>query len=395
MELLMDGSTDDRPPRRVSRRALLGWGIASGIVVTGGFAYAHFWGSSGRSTDLYTYNGHTQGVNALAWSPDGTRIASSSWDKTIQIWGSVHGNRLLTYSGHASSPQSVSWSPESTRLVSAGVEGSIQVWQAADGKRDWIYREYAWGDNGYSPNAAWSPDSTRIATVGFPALLPGGRITGTTMLWDATSGRRLLTYNDPLFSWRVAWSPESTRLATGGNGNQAVTVWPAKLSEQADQSASASGQSPNKIWGYQGDIATVYGLAWSPDGTRLASCGSKPIVLFASNGGVRIWNAANGQRVLTYTGHSQSVDLRALAWSPDGKYIASGGTDQIVQVWDAITGDHLLTYTGHLDQHGFFPDNRIDPYSITALAWSPDSTRIASGAYSGPIRVWKFSLSSS
>jgi len=286
-------------------------------------------------------------------------------------------------------PMSISWSPDSTRLVSAGEEGSIQVWQAADGKRHWIYREYEWGDNGYSLNAAWSPDGTRIATVGFPARLPGG-MTATTMLWDATSGRRLLIYNDPLFSKRVAWSPDSTRLATGGY-NQVVTVWPAHLSEKADQSASASGQYPNKIWGYQGDSAYVYGLAWSPDGTRLASCGIKPIVLFASNGGVRIWNAANGQRVLTYTGHSQSVDLWALAWSPDGKYIASGGTDQIVQVWDAITGDHLLTYTGHLEQRRNPFDSTVSPYAITALAWSPDSTRIASGAYSGPIRVWKFS----
>ncbi len=386
----MDRSTDDRPPRRVSRRALLGWGIAAGIAATGtgGLVYTQFvLGSSGRSIDLYTYNGHTQGVSALAWSPDGTRIASSS--KTVQVWESAHGNRLLTYSGHVSFPMSVSWSPDSTRLVSAGEEGSIQVWQATDGKPHWIYREYEWGDNGYLLNAAWSPDGTRIATVGFPARLPGG-MTATTMLWDATSGRRLLIYNDPLFSKRVAWSPDSTRLATGGY-NQAVTVWPANLPVKADQSASVSGQYPNKIWGYQGDRAYVSGLAWSADGTRLASCGIKPIVLFASNGGVRIWNAANGQRVLTYSGHSQSVDLWALAWSPDGKYIASGGTDQIVQVWNAITGDHLLTYTGHLDQRRNPFDSTVSPYAITALAWSPDSTRIASGASSGPIRVWKFS----
>src|SRR5260370_39460712 len=134
----MDKSTEDRQPRRVSRRALLGWGIAAGIAATGtgGFVYTQFVlgspGSSGRSIDLYTYNGHTQGVSALAWSPDGTRIASSS--QTVQVWESAHGNRLLTYSGHVSFPMSVSWSPDSIRLVSAGEEGSIQVWQASDGK---------------------------------------------------------------------------------------------------------------------------------------------------------------------------------------------------------------------------------------------------------------------
>jgi WD40 repeat protein len=96
----------------------------------------------------------------------------------------------------------------------------------------------------------------------------------------------------------------------------------------------------------------------------------------ASNGGVRIWDAATGQRVLTYTGHDQSADLQALGWSPNGKYIASGGSDQLIQVWDARTGDQLLAYQGHHDE-------------VTTLAWSPDSTRIASGDFSGPIQVWQ------
>lgn len=382
----MERSTEERAPHRISRRALLGCGLAAGIAATGGLSYAllRLLGPCSSSTDLYTYTGHTDGVGSLAWSPDGTRIASCG-DKTVQVWESTSGHRLLTYTGHASRPLSVSWSPESTRLVSAGLEGSIQVWQAADGHRDWSYREYVWGDNGYLLNAAWSPDGTRIATVGFPALLPGGR-TGTTMLWDATSGQRLLIYNDPHFAQRVSWSPDSTRLATGGY-NQAVTVWPANPSSTANQSDRAPGAYPDKIWGYQGEAAYVDGLAWSPDGTRLASCGDKPIVLFASNGGVRIWNAATGQHVLTYTGHSSSVDLWALAWSPDGKYLASGGTDQLVQVWDASTGDQLLTYRGHIDQQPIY--DSAYPYAIRALAWSPDSTRIASSAASGPVRVWK------
>jgi len=93
MELLMDRSTDDRPPRRVSRRALLGWGIAAGIAATGagGLVYTQFFlggssGSSGRSIDLYTYNGHTQGVSTLAWSPDSTRIASGAYSGPIRVW---------------------------------------------------------------------------------------------------------------------------------------------------------------------------------------------------------------------------------------------------------------------------------------------------------------------
>src|SRR6476661_1056781 len=94
---LMDRSTSDRLPQRLSRRALFGWGVAAGagLVAAGGVGYAvaHLRPSpaSRTSTDLYTYHGHTRGVNALAWSPDGTRLASSSWDKTVQVWESATG----------------------------------------------------------------------------------------------------------------------------------------------------------------------------------------------------------------------------------------------------------------------------------------------------------------
>jgi WD40 repeat protein len=399
----MDRSTGDRSSPRLSRRALLGWGLAAGggLAAAGGIGYAlaHLRASRASpstSTDLYTYHGHTQAVNALAWSPDGTRLASSSWDKTVQVWDSATGQRLLTYTGHAQGPTSVTWSPESTRLVSTGFEGSLQVWQAADGTPLWRYQDHAYDPYTstftYLPSVAWSAEGSRIATVGFPAYLPSA-LTLTTMLWGATSGQRLLIYDDPN-AQRVAWAPDSTRLATGGY-YQAVTVWPAPpasaltASTSAGPTAGAPGPSPPKIWGYQGDMAYVMGLAWSPDGTRIASCGTKPIVLFASNGGVRIWDAATGRRVLTYSGHSETVDLWALAWSPDGRYLASGGTDQVVRVWEATTGQDLVTYYGHVDQPPIY--DSAYPYAITAIAWSPDSTRLATSALSGPVRVWRLS----
>jgi WD40 repeat protein len=183
----------------------------------------------------------------------------------------------------------------------------------------------------------------------------------------------------------VAWSPDSARLATGGS-NQTVTVWPAN---PGDQSGGVSGPPPDSIWRNQGEIATATQVVWSPDGAWIASCGTKPIILFGSNGGVRLWNATTGQRTLTYTGHDPSVDLLALAWSPDGKYIASGGTDQFVSVWDARTGAQVAVYRGHADQRPI-PDS-VYPYAITALAWAPESARISSGAFNGPVHVWSIS----
>jgi WD40 repeat protein len=378
------------------------------VAVAGGGYYSLAQLRASRTaTDLYTYSGHTRGVGGLAWSPDGTRLASWSWDKTVQVWQSTTGQRRITYTGHAQGPTSVAWSPDGTQLVSAGVEGSLQVWQATDGTPVWSFQDHTYdrftSSFAYSSNVAWSADGSRIATVGFPAYLPS-ELWLTTMLWDATSGRRLLIYDDKN-SQRVAWSPDSARLATGGY-DQTVTVWPAPPvnvsavataaagvtpSATADQGAgvSAPGPYPAKIWSYQGDSAYVRGLTWSPDGRQIASCGTKPIVLFASNGGVRIWDAATGRRVLTYTGHDASVDLWALAWSPDGRYLASGGTDQVVRVWDASSGQDLLTYRGHAEQPRI--DDLANPYAITAIAWSPDNRRLATSALNGPIRVWRIS----
>ena len=114
-------------------------------------------------------------------------------------------------------------------------------------------------------------------------------------------------------------------------------------------------------------------MAWSPNGKYIAS---------GDEGGtVQVWDALTGTLQVTYTGHSDSITH--LAWSPNSRYLATASghwgqtpNDHTVQVWDAQTGRTLLTYRGH-------------SASVWSVAWSPDGKRIASGSWDKTVQVWK------
>jgi WD40 repeat protein len=116
---------------------------------------------------------------------------------------------------------------------------------------------------------------------------------------------------------------------------------------------------------YHGHSGYVSAVAWSPDGKRIASA--------SGDGTVQVWNASSGTTIYTYRGHDK--DVFCLAWSPDGRYIASGGLDTTVQVWDAGNGNRVYTFHAHTD-------------AVFSVAWSPDGTRIASASEDGTVQVW-------
>jgi len=283
-------------------------------------------------------DGHHSPVTSCAWSPDGGRLVSGSYDNTLRVWEAESGRCLLTLVGHQDLVTSCAWSPDGRRLVS-GARGNLRVWEAESG-RCLLTLE---GHQSWVLSCAWSPDGRRLVT---------GSGDNTLRVWEAESGRCLLTLEG--HQGRVsscAWSPDGRRLVSGSWDNS-LRVWEAE-----------SGRCLLTLEGHHDSVSSC---AWSPDGRRLVS-GSKDNTL-------RVWEAESGRCLLTLKGHQNSVS--SCAWSPDGRRLVSGSDGETLRVWEAESGRCLLTLEGHQSW-------------VSSCAWSPDGKRLVSGSGDNTLRVWE------
>ncbi len=307
--------TTEAPPlqRRVSRRALIGGGI--GLValtaVGGGIGLLQQTLSGNQRSDsqlvptseistLGTYSGHKDWIWSVRWSPNGQYLASTSSDKTVQVWDSQRYQTIYIYTGHRDSVYTAAWSPDSQRLASAGYDTQVKAWNALNGQYPTNYN----GHRGPVWTAAWSPDGRSLASAGEDH---------TVRVWNSDTHDTGLIYRGHQAAiYTLCWSPDGRYLASGGQDKQ-VQVWNA-----------LTGQ---KVYVYQPYSTTIWSISWAADGKRIASGGDDQTV--------QVWRAETGDLLGTYKGHKDSV--RTLSWSPDGKRIASGSRDATVQVWSAPT----------------------------------------------------------
>jgi WD40 repeat protein len=289
---------------------------------------------------LRTLTGHNGDVNSVAFSPDGTTLASGSRDFAIGLWRVSTGRLLRFLTGHTGYVNSVAFSPDGTTLASGSDDKTIRLWNVETGS---LLRTLA-GHSSYVYSVAFSPDGTTLAS---------GANDSTIKLWNAATGSllRTLTGHNSTVSF-VAFSPDGTTLASG-SADKTIRLWNVE-----------TGSLLRTLTGHAEWVGSV---AFSPDGTTLAS-GS-------GDGTIRLWSVATGSLLRTLTGHSSYSTVSSVAFSPDGTTLASGSSDDTIKLWNAATGSLLRTLTGHTD-------------SVHSVAFSPDGATLASGAHDNTIKLW-------
>lgn len=337
---------------------------------------------------------------SVAFSPDGTTLASAGRDNRIRLWDVRTGleeSTILDH-GHGDRVSSVAFAPDGTTLASSSWDGTLRLWDLGTGQAEATLKT-PWGP---VSSVAFSPDGETLASghwVYFVMLLDiaafrKATLETSTISWRTSLTRILKGHRNGVLC--VAYAQDGETLASGDE-NGIVRLWDvsseqarATLQEHGERVlsvafsptgevlASASGDETARVWDAgSGQLRStlrhanwVASVAFSPDGRTLASGGWDQKV--------RLWELSSGQQVGALEVPGSWIN--SVAYSPLGSVLASAGSDQAIRLWEVSTGQPRAVFRGHVE-------------SVLSVTFSPDGNLLASASADGTILLWDTSPS--